>query len=81
MEIIYAILSILSCIAIFFKDIIVANIYGANTATDAFFYVYQIAFIVLAVLGGIGGPFYKTTILIASDLINRPKTEILRGRF
>lgn len=76
MQISFTILSIFSYLAILIKDVVIASKYGAGSATDAFFFVYQIMFVFLVILGGIGGPFYKTTVVLASGIVERPKSEI-----
>ena len=47
-----AVIILLSKIAGFLRDIVVANYYGAGVVSDAYFYAYQIPALVLVILGG-----------------------------
>lgn len=76
MKITYTILVFISCIVIFLKDIVVAGIYGTTPAIDVFFFVYQLVFVALVFLGGIGGPLYKTTVLLASEITRRSTNQV-----
>ena len=59
-----AIIILLSKIAGFLRDIVVANYYGASVVSDAYFYAYQIPALVLVILGGVGGPFHSATVAV-----------------
>ena len=71
---------LLSKIAGFLSDIIVANYYGASIVSDAYFYAYQIPALAIVILGGMGGPFHSATVSVFSKLIKnfnaRPDKEI-----
>lgn len=60
---------LLSKIAGFLRDIIVANYYGASIVSDAYFYAYQIPALAIVILGGMGGPFHSATVSIFSKII------------
>ena len=60
---------LLSKIAGFLRDIIVANYYGASLVSDAYFYAYQIPALAIVILGGMGGPFHSATVSVFSKLI------------
>ena len=60
---------LLSKIAGFFRDIIVANYYGASLVSDAYFYAYQIPALAIVILGGMGGPFHSATVSVFSKII------------
>lgn len=65
-----AIIILISKLAGFLRDITIANYYGTNVVTDAYFYAYQIPALVLVILGGVGGPFHSATVAIFSKLVN-----------
>ena len=60
---------LLSKIAGFLRDIIVANYYGASIVSDAYFYAYQIPALAIVILGGMGGPFHSATVSVFSKII------------
>ncbi len=64
-----AIIILLSKIAGFLRDVVIANYYGASIVSDAYFYAYQIPALVLVILGGVGGPFHSATVAVFSKLI------------
>ncbi|MDO5437324.1 MAG: murein biosynthesis integral membrane protein MurJ [bacterium] len=64
-----AVIILLSKIAGFLRDIVVANYYGASVVSDAYFYAYQIPALVLVILGGVGGPFHSATVAVFSKLV------------
>lgn len=71
---------LLSKIAGFLRDIIVANYYGASLVSDAYFYAYQIPALAIVILGGMGGPFHSATVSVFSKIITdfkiKPPLEI-----
>ena len=73
---------LLSKIAGFLRDIIVANYYGASLVSDAYFYAYQIPALAIVILGGMGGPFHSATVSVFSKLIKnfqeKPSFEVKR---
>lgn len=73
---------LLSKIAGFLRDIIVANYYGASLVSDAYFYAYQIPALAIVILGGMGGPFHSATVSVFSKIIKnfnvKPPLEIKR---
>lgn len=75
-----AVIILLSKVAGFLRDIVVANYYGAGIVSDAYFYAYQIPALVLVILGGVGGPFHSATVAVFSKLITdfkaKPKEEV-----
>ncbi|MBQ9149741.1 murein biosynthesis integral membrane protein MurJ [bacterium] len=66
---------LLSKIAGFLRDIIVANYYGASLVSDAYFYAYQIPALAIVILGGMGGPFHSATVSIFSKIIKNFETK------
>lgn len=60
---------LLSKIAGFLRDVIVAKYYGASLVSDAYFYAYQIPALAIVILGGMGGPFHSATVSIFSKII------------
>lgn len=73
---------LLSKIAGFLRDIIVANYYGASLVSDAYFYAYQIPALAIVILGGMGGPFHSATVSVFSKIIkdfnSKPTSEVKR---
>ena len=66
---IIAVVTIISKLIGFIRDIIIANYYGASLVSDAYYYAYQIPSLSLILLGGVGGPFHSATVAIFSKLI------------
>ena len=64
-----AVVTVVSKLVGFFRDIIVANYYGATTVSDAYFYAYQFPALAITLLGGIGGPFHSATVAIFTKII------------
>ncbi len=64
-----AVVTVISKLVGFFRDIIVANYYGATTVSDAYFYAYQFPALAITLLGGIGGPFHSATVAVFTKLI------------
>ncbi|MBR1425522.1 murein biosynthesis integral membrane protein MurJ [bacterium] len=64
-----ALVTIVSKLIGFIRDIIIANYYGASLVSDAYYYAYQIPSLSLILLGGVGGPFHSATVAIFSKLI------------
>ena len=60
---------LLSKIAGFLRDVMVANYYGASIVSDAYFYAYQIPALAIVILGGMGGPFHSATVSVFSKII------------
>lgn len=66
---IIAVVTIVSKLIGFIRDIIIANYYGASMVSDAYYYAYQIPSLSLILLGGVGGPFHSATVAVFSKLI------------
>lgn len=66
---IIAVVTIVSKLIGFIRDIIIANYYGASLVSDAYYYAYQIPSLSLILLGGVGGPFHSATVAVFSKLI------------
>lgn len=66
---IITVVTILSKLIGFVRDIIIANYYGASLVSDAYYYAYQIPALSLILLGGVGGPFHSATVAVFSKLI------------
>ena len=77
-----AVVTIVSKLIGFVRDIIIANYYGASLVSDAYYYAYQIPSLSLILLGGVGGPFHRATVAIFSKLIpnlkDKPTDEVNR---
>ena len=77
-----AVIILLSKIACFLRDIVIANYYGASVVSDAYLYAYQIPALILVILGGVGGPFHSATVAVFSKLVkdfnSKPEPEIKR---
>ena len=75
-----AVVTIVSKLIGFVRDIVIANYYGASLVSDAYYYAYQIPSLSLILLGGVGGPFHSATVAVFSKLIpnlkNKPEQEI-----
>ena len=73
---------LLSKIAGFLRDVIIANYYGASIVSDAYFYAYQIPALAIVILGGMGGPFHSATVSVFSKIIKnfnqKPDSEVKR---
>ena len=64
-----AVVTIVSKLIGFVRDVVIANYYGATLVSDAYYYAYQIPSLSLILLGGVGGPFHSATVAIFSKLI------------
>ena len=77
-----AVITIVSKLIGFVRDIVIANYYGASLVSDAYYYAYQIPALSLILLGGVGGPFHSATVAIFSKLIpnlkDKPSDEVNR---
>jgi len=77
-----AMVTIVSKLIGFVRDIVIANYYGASMVSDAYYYAYQILSLSLILLGGVGGPFHSATVAIFSKLIpninEKPPEEVNR---
>ena len=75
-----AVVTIVSKLIGFIRDIVIANYYGANMVSDAYYYAYQIPALSLILRGGVGGPFHSATVAIFSKLIpsikDKPSKEV-----
>jgi len=59
-------ITILSKVIGFFRDVVIAGAYGASMESDAYFYAYGIPAITFIILGGLGGPFHTVTVSVFS---------------
>ena len=64
-----AVVTIISKLIGFIRDVTIANCYGASTVSDAYFYAYQLPALAIIILGGVGGPFHSATVAVFSKLI------------
>lgn len=64
-----AVVTVVSKLIGFIRDVVIANGYGASTVSDAYFYAYQLPALAIVLLGGIGGPFHSATVAVFSKLI------------
>src|SRR5574344_1008368 len=79
---IIAVITIVSKMIGFIRDIVVADVYGASTVSDAYYYAYQIPSLAIVLLGGIGGPFHSATVAVFTKMIpslkEKPSEEVNR---
>lgn len=75
-----AVVTIVSKLIGFIRDIVIANYYGASMVSDAYYYAYQIPSLSLILLGGVGGPFHSATVAVFSKLLpslkDKPAEEV-----
>lgn len=64
-----AVITIVSKLIGFIRDVVIANCYGASTVSDAYFYAYQLPALAIVLLGGVGGPFHSATVSVFSKII------------
>lgn len=64
-----AVVTIISKLIGFIRDVVIANCYGASTVSDAYFYAYQLPALAIVLLGGVGGPFHSATVAVFSKII------------
>lgn len=64
-----AVVTIVSKLIGFIRDVVIANCYGASTVSDAYFYAYQLPALAIVLLGGVGGPFHSATVSVFSKII------------
>lgn len=64
-----AFVTVISKLAGFIRDMVVANYYGASLASDAYFYAYQFPALAVTLLGGIGGPFHSAAVAVFTKII------------
>lgn len=64
-----ALVTIVSKLIGFIRDVVIANCYGASTVSDAYFYAYQLPALAIVLLGGVGGPFHSATVAVFSKII------------
>lgn len=64
-----AVVTIVSKLIGFIRDVVIANCYGASTVSDAYFYAYQLPALAIILLGGVGGPFHSATVAVFSKII------------
>ena len=64
-----AMVTVLSKIIGFLRDVVTAKYYGTTWQSDAYFYAYQIPSFAIILLGGVGGPLHSATVSVFSKLI------------
>jgi len=64
-----AVVTIVSKLIGFIRDVVIADCYGASTVSDAYFYAYQLPALAIVLLGGVGGPFHSATVSVFSKII------------
>lgn len=64
-----AVVTVISKLIGFIRDVVIANCYGASTVSDAYFYAYQLPALSIVLLGGVGGPFHSATVAVFSKII------------
>ena len=72
-----AVITIVSKVVGFWRDVVIAQAYGASMASDAYFYAYQVPALTLILLGGVSGPFHTVTVSIFSkeDISGKPSRD------
>ena len=66
-----AVLLLLSKLAGFARDVMIAQTYGFSLMSDAYFAAFQIPQFSLVLLGGLGGPFHTATVSIFTALLEK----------
>ena len=76
-----AVITIVSKVVGFGRDVVIAQAYGASLASDAYFYAYQVPALTLILLGGVSGPFHTVTVSIFSkeDIEGKPSRDAERA--
>jgi putative peptidoglycan lipid II flippase len=64
-------LLLLSKLAGFARDVMIAQTYGFSLITDAYFAAFQLPQFSLILLGGLGGPFHTATVSIFTQLLEK----------
>lgn len=64
-----ALVTVLSKLIGFVRDVATAKYYGTTWQSDAYFYAYQIPSFAILLLGGVGGPLHSATVAVFSKLI------------
>ena len=64
-----ALVTVLSKVIGFLRDVVTAKYYGTTWQSDAYFYAYQIPSFAIILLGGVGGPLHSATVSVFSKLI------------
>lgn len=64
-----AMVTIISKIVGFLRDVVIANYYGASLVSDAYFYAYQIPAFAMLLLGGVNGPFHSAAVSVFTKII------------
>jgi putative peptidoglycan lipid II flippase len=67
-----AILTIVSKLMGFVRDVVVAEVFGTGAISDAYNYAYLYTGNVLVLFGGLGGPFHSATVAILSREKGKP---------
>ena len=70
-----AFVTIISKFVGFFRDVCIANYYGAGLVSDAYFYAYQIPSLAIILMGGVGGPFHSATVSVFAKLVDPDEKE------
>ena len=66
-----AVLLLLSKLAGFVRDVMIAQHYGFSVVSDAYFAAFQLPQFSLILLGGLGGPFHTATVSIFTALLEK----------
>jgi putative peptidoglycan lipid II flippase len=69
-----AILTVVSKVMGFVRDVIVAEVFGTSAIADAYNYAYLYTGNVLVLFGGLGGPFHSATVPILSREKGKPES-------
>ena len=70
-----ALVTLISQVVGFLRDVCIANYYGAGLVSDAYFYAYQIPSLAIILMGGVGGPFHSATVSVFAKLVDPDEKE------
>jgi putative peptidoglycan lipid II flippase len=69
-----AILTVVSKLMGFVRDVIIAEVFGTSAIADAYNYAYLYTGNILVLFGGLGGPFHSATVAILSREKGKPES-------
>lgn len=75
-----ALLTVVSKIAGFARDVIVLQVFGTTAVADAYNYACLFTSNVLILFGGLGGPFHSATVSVLTREKDRPEAGLLMGQ-
>jgi putative peptidoglycan lipid II flippase len=75
-----ALLTVVSKLAGFGRDVIVNWVFGTSAVADAYNYAYLFTGNVLVLFGGLGGPFHSATVSVLTREKDKPEAGLLMGQ-